>query len=1272
MRRLISFILIFTMMTTFCLDTLAATVALPKSLKKIAGSVFYGDDALDEVFVPYGAESIDELAFAYSGLKRITIPNTVTYIAENAFEGVDNLIIATPAGSAAQKYAEAEEQTTRGFVWEDNTGTDREDAYSVGMARVQTRLAALDEEEEEGSIILDDLDTAAITTEGIEDENLLIALNGINALNQMIEEGAAAYHQSLGNMAIATGELAQLVDLDADLSGEGGFVFSNRQNGSFSINGDLDALLGMDYEVLEEATVEDGVLFVQLKKGQSIYLLTITESGMTIGSAFGTSNTRDCKNQIDRSAKGAGNEEAGEDFFQNLINQIKQVSSCWTEITLHARTGYEGLISLRDDAVMELNRIWNEAAKMGLDDPRWIDGYEKASKNLGLLEKRINAMKPLISAINDVVNPLVSLQQIGGDLVKWRRLHALEQHMHPTAAESFVRPLPSVASTMRDRISSAKQGYVLDASFNVLDFINSVSGWIAKWSAKGGQAVIALPAAAVTVISRIAKKMGEKAIRRASLGVEAAEVVLQAQADCDYKEAFALDDQIHDAYGLLSGRVVDENGEPMDGVFVRLEKAPEERVETNSDGEYYFHLPSASWDLVFSKTGFHTQKNSFTIHAGIETSVPDVIMDRIFGKIAGVVTDEKGKPLEGVTVIAGDPDWNTEEMTFVFVTDTTDSAGRYTLEKVLPSASQVITFVCDKYRTEKRNVVVRENETTELSLSLEKLKGTLYGVVTDKVTQTPLDKVTIRYGDVTAETNGNGRYSITVPAEEPIVVTFNKDEYKPHPFDLNMDPGEQIEYDVQLTPRIGWLTGRVVEQEGTEKKPLNGAVVHCTSDTVGYTAVTAADGTYTIEGEDGSYIVEAELEDYSSYRYRATISGGVTTVQDDILMRAIDGKISGLVYDADTNEPIKGAVVWLGEHHVTTQTDGAYSFKVPSLSSYTLYAVMDGYETGNAHLSVPEGGEATYDFYLSRQTGAIGGKVTDESGNPISGVSVVCGEQSDVTKSNGIYTLENVLVGSRTVTFSLSGYTTQPLSCTVKANQTTQLNATLKKSEDDDNPGNFEIVTFGQYPQGANGEIAPIEWYVLSKSNGYALLLSRYGLDAQPYNTVWTDVTWETCTLRTWLNGTFMNTAFTSTEQGAIRTTLVDNSQSQGWAALPGFTDDYEVTTTGGNNTNDKVFLLSLAEAYRYLGGRNRETWWYVDNGMTTPTAYAKAKGAWTNSGDSTIYIDNCWWWLRSPGYYVQRNAAYVSDGGLHYDHVHFTDGAVRPALWVNLNSGIF
>lgn len=206
-------------------------------------------------------------------------------------------------------------------------------------------------------------------------------------------------------------------------------------------------------------------------------------------------------------------------------------------------------------------------------------------------------------------------------------------------------------------------------------------------------------------------------------------------------------------------------------------------------------------------------------------------------------------------------------------------------------------------------------------------------------------------------------------------------------------------------------------------------------------------------------------------------------------------------------------------------------------------------------------------------------------------------------------------------------------------------------------------ITFGRYPQTANeNDNTPIEWLILARDEQKILIVGKYGLNAQPYNKDYTSVTWETCTLRKWLNGTFYNKAFSSAEQAAILTTNVNNSKSQcyrGW------------NTSGGNNTQDKVFLLSYAEANKYFGVTHDTT--SNTKSRVAPTAYAIAQGAYTYSSNKTADgTDAGRWWLRSPGFYQSSAAGVRTDGSLDYYRVDDASGSVRPALWVNLESAIF
>ena len=98
----------------------ADSLMLPESLETIEEEAFYGDTSIDEVVLPDGVSAIGDLAFAYSGLQRITIPDTVTQIAENAFDGLEGLTIVSSANAPARDYAALRPQCT----WEEQICID--------------------------------------------------------------------------------------------------------------------------------------------------------------------------------------------------------------------------------------------------------------------------------------------------------------------------------------------------------------------------------------------------------------------------------------------------------------------------------------------------------------------------------------------------------------------------------------------------------------------------------------------------------------------------------------------------------------------------------------------------------------------------------------------------------------------------------------------------------------------------------------------------------------------------------------------------------------------------------------------------------------------------------------------------------------------------------------------------------------------------------------------------------------------------------------------
>ena len=216
----------------------------------------------------------------------------------------------------------------------------------------------------------------------------------------------------------------------------------------------------------------------------------------------------------------------------------------------------------------------------------------------------------------------------------------------------------------------------------------------------------------------------------------------------------------------------------------------------------------------------------------------------------------------------------------------------------------------------------------------------------------------------------------------------------------------------------------------------------------------------------------------------------------------------------------------------------------------------------------------------------------------------------------------------------------QELYCT--SNQIEVLNKLdirkLKVAQYDD--GTRLAVLYGRYEQDddtSNGA-EPIEWIVLQDRGNTLTLISRYCLFSSWYGYWENTITWQNCELRAELNGTFLSSAFTSAEQAKLQTVTVRAE------------DNPRYGTEAGNDTQDKVYLLSISEAEKLFANDEAR--------KCRPTAYA-----------SKHYLNTHAWWLRSPGH-LPGDASYVtSDGSVCYT----SDGpsswrGVRPVVCLRLS----
>lgn len=177
---------------------------------------------------------------------------------------------------------------------------------------------------------------------------------------------------------------------------------------------------------------------------------------------------------------------------------------------------------------------------------------------------------------------------------------------------------------------------------------------------------------------------------------------------------------------------------------------------------------------------------------------------------------------------------------------------------------------------------------------------------------------------------------------------------------------------------------------------------------------------------------------------------------------------------------------------------------------------------------------------------------------------------------------------------------------------------------------------------------------MLAVQEGRALVLSEKILSARAYHPAGGPVSWAESDIRAYLNGDFYSSAFTEEEKSRIIECEVENESNGKYG------------TDAGENTVDRVFLLSIKEVEAYL----------------PRSADRIAQNAET--GETLL------WWLRTPGKgreyaadvsatgSIDQHGILVVDAGdnestglsgMAGDYASSVDGGVRPAMWISIDA---
>lgn len=188
------------------------------------------------------------------------------------------------------------------------------------------------------------------------------------------------------------------------------------------------------------------------------------------------------------------------------------------------------------------------------------------------------------------------------------------------------------------------------------------------------------------------------------------------------------------------------------------------------------------------------------------------------------------------------------------------------------------------------------------------------------------------------------------------------------------------------------------------------------------------------------------------------------------------------------------------------------------------------------------------------------------------------------------------------------------------------------------------------------------DWRALAVQGDTALIITDKIIGQRPYHNKYVGITWADCSLREYLNTGFYD-RFSEAEKARI-VPVINKNPDNPWFG-----------TIGGNDTEDKIFILSLEElACKYFGDssallynpRKNQRYWYErkdgNNGKRGAVLLDTGRGSW--------------YWIRTPGRFSVKAVYVFPDGniGIHGNNIlkgnladGYCAGGVRPAMWIKI-----
>lgn len=499
---------------------------------------------------------------------------------------------------------------------------------------------------------------------------------------------------------------------------------------------------------------------------------------------------------------------------------------------------------------------------------------------------------------------------------------------------------------------------------------------------------------------------------------------------------------VSENFVFISGTITDSEGNALNQVLVNASKlnGGGATVVSDAEGAYSFEgLVGGSYVISYSKTGYvskevaQTASDGATIRLDQQLTIKD-------GRVSGLVQDLGGARLAEATVTATHSNGTT-------YTGITNAQGEYSLNS-LELGSFSVNATKTGYSSPADETFTLSEEETELTqLNVDGLvlnNAGITGTVSQAVSGVGIKGAEIsligREGNGSSFTvsDASGAYSISGMSQGSFLLITSKEGFESDTVGVVLTAGSTISEEVQLSPNIGSLAGKVTDKSGAALG-FNVTVI-ASNDVNSYTTKSDASGNFQFnEIENGAtYTLETDIyrEGYENGSLTETVATGesAATLSDNVEVTVRQASITGAagvagatmrLINADTQEIIE---------LVQSNPSGNYSFTFLPAGNYLVQAQLLGYEFSPAQrgpISLGNKTAATANFTAQANIATLDVKVSKE-GEALSNVdvSIISADTAIVLSqksgSDGIARFSRIKATSYTIRASKSDFSSDP------------------------------------------------------------------------------------------------------------------------------------------------------------------------------------------------------------------------------------------------------